>query len=175
MPAKAGTDLHQYSPTGDGVHSGQLKPRLGAPIPTKIAVLPNSQNCNCNNILNPLKLWFLLDWMSEQVTLISVAAFFPLFFALLQQASPSNLRYLFMTGLSFGSYTSGQSRSGLERVREEHTHIISKGLEAANFCFLRWERKKVNFWILSQVGGWRYLSVLVHSDTILFFPLVEES
>lgn len=125
-------------------------------------ILHNSQNCNCNNILNPLKLLFLLDWRSEQVTLISVA-------------NLSNLRYLFMTSLSCGSCTNGQSRSGLERLRQEHNPVISQGLEAANFCFLRQERKKVNFWILSQVRGWRYPSVLVHCDTILFFPLAMES
>lgn len=58
----------------------------------------------------------------------------------MQQANPSNLWYLFMTGLSCMSCTNGQRWSDLERLRQEHMHIISKGLEL--HIFASWDKKR---------------------------------
>lgn len=142
MPDKASTDLLQYPPTGDGVHRSQLKAQLDAPTPTKPAVLTASPNDTCNNILNPLKLLFLCDWSSEQETLISVAAFFFVVvvgFCLNAMGQSMQSQVLFMTGLSCGRCRSSQSRSGLDLLRQEHTHVISKGLELQTSA--SWDKK----------------------------------
>lgn len=130
MPDKASADLLQYPPTGDGVQCSQLKAQLDAPIPTKPAVLTTSQNHTCNNILNALTLLFLCDWSPEQEMLLSVAAFFVVVaFCLNAMGHSMQSQVLFMTGLSCGCCRSSQSRSGLDLLRQEHIHVISKGLE----------------------------------------------
>lgn len=53
------------------------------------------------------------------------------FFPLMQQDNPSNIKYLFVTGLSCWSCTRWPKQIWL---REEHVHAISKGLELQIFA-----------------------------------------